>query len=302
MDRFDAMQTFLRVAETGNFSQVAREANIGQPAVSKQIAWLESHLGVQLFHRTSRNVRVTDAGQMFYEKVSRVMRDLDTAEHLIGRGALKPSGRLSVSLSAGFGRLHIVPLLPAFRALYPDIIVELIVTDRFVDLVEDGFDVAIRIGQLSDSALVARRIGSSPRVTVATPDYLARCGEPYHPDELKAHACIVYAFQRSPNPWLFATNGEPTELAVGGPLRTNDAENVRAAVLAGLGIAQAPRWLFSAELADGKVRELLPRYTPRPTPIHAVFPAERPTAPKVRAFVDFVADAFARDPCLQVTN
>jgi len=299
MDRFDAMRTFLRVAETGNFSQVAREANVGQPAISKQVAWLETHLGVQLFHRTPRNVRPTDAGHLFYDAVLRVMRDLETAEHLIGRGAIKPSGRLSVSLSAGFGRLHVVPLLPAFQELYPDIAVDFIVTDRFVDLVEEGFDLAIRIGQLQDSALIARRIGLSPRVTVASPHYLARRGEPLTPEDLRQHACIVYAFQRSSNPWHFSGPKTLIEVPVAGPLRTNDAENVRAAVLAGLGIAQAPRWLFSEELTTGAVCEVLANYPPRPAPIHAVFPAEKPTAPKVRAFVDFVAGAFARDPCLR---
>lgn len=298
MDRFEAMKTFVRVVEAGNFSQVARELNIGQPAVSKQVGWLEAHLGAQLLHRTSRSIRLTGAGQTFYEAATRTLAELDAAERSVGRGELRPSGLLRVSLSAGFGRLHLVPILPAFYERYPDVAVDIVVSDRFVDLIEDGIDVAIRIANLADSALIARRIGTSPRITVASRGYLERAGEPICPADLDRHQRVAFTFLSQPNAWTFqGVEGRMQHMPVG-PVRANDAETIRAAVLAGLGVAQAPRWLFSAELATGDVREVLTGYPPERTPIHAVFPAGRRPQSKVRAFVDFVAAAFASDPCL----
>lgn len=299
MDRFEAMHLFTRVVETGSFSQVARELGIGQPTVSKQVAALEAHLGVQLMQRTSRSLRLTDARQTFYEAAARVLTDLESAETAIGRGELRPSGLLRVTLSAGFGRLHLIPLLPAFYERYPDVTVDIIVSDRFVDLVEDGIDLAIRIAVLSDSALIARRIGTSPRITVAARAYVERAGEPTCPADLGRHDRIAYTFQRTPNARYFQGAAGPEHYLPAGRVRVNDAENVRAAVLAGLGIAQAPRWLFSAELASGDVREVLRDYPSQNTPIHAVFPAGRRPPTKVRAFVDFIAAAFACDPCLR---
>lgn len=295
MDRLDAIKLFVRVAETGSFSAVAREANIGQPAVSKQVAALEAHLGAQLMHRTSRSLALTEAGQAFYEAGVRLLSDLEAAEALVGAGQSRPSGLLRVSLSAGFGRLRVVPLLPAFHARYPGVEVETLVSDRFVDLVEEGVDVAIRIGDLADSALVARRVGTAQRVTVASPAYLARAGDPAGPHDLERHACIAFVFQRIPRPWSFRTAEGVIEHRPKGPLRTNDAEHVRVAALAGMGIAQAPRWLFSSELADGSLREVLAAWPGERTPIHAVHPGGRPPG-KLRAFVDFLAVAYERDP------
>ena len=299
MDRLDAMRLFTRVVETGSFSAVAREAGVGQPAVSKQVAALEEHLGAQLLHRTSRNLGLTEAGRTYYEATVRLLSDLDDAESLVGRGQTQPSGLLRVSLSAGFGRLHVVPLLPAFHARYPEVVTDIVVSDRYVDLVEDGIDVAIRLGDLADSGLVARRIGVSPRVTVGSPAYLHRAGAPVTPHDLGRHACVAFTFQRSPRAWTFAGPDGPIQHVPRGPVRANDAEHIRAAVLAGLGLAQAPRWLFSADLAAGSVDEVLAAYPAERTPIHAVLPAGRKPAGKVRAFVEHLATAFANDPGLK---
>ena len=298
MDRLDAMRLFLRVVETGSFSAVAREANVGQPAVSKQIAALEEHLRAQLLHRTSRNLSLTEAGQIYYEATVRLLGDLDDAEQAVGRGQTQPSGLLRVALSAGFGRLVVVPLLPTFHTRYPEIVADLIVSDRYVDLVEDGIDVAIRLGELDDSSVIARRIGVSPRVTVATPAYLERTGAPATPYDLDRHACIAFTFQRRPRDWVFAGPEGPVRHSPKGPVRANDAENIRAAVLAGLGLAQTPHWLFDAELSSGEVCEVLADYPAERPPIHAVFPAGRKPASRVRVFIDHIAEAFARNPCL----
>ena len=298
MDRLDAMRLFVRVVETGSFSAVAREANIGQPAVSKQIAALEEHLRARLLHRTSRTLSLTEAGQIYYEAAVRLLSDLDDTEQAVGRGQTQPSGLLRVALSAGFGRLVVAPLLPSFHARYPDIVTDLIVSDRYVDLVEDGIDLAIRLGELDDSSVIARRIGVSPRVTVATPGYLERTGAPATPHDLDRHACVAFTFQRRPQDWVFLGPGDPIRHAPKGPVRANDAENIRAAVLAGVGLAQAPRWLFYAELLSGEVREVLSDYPAERPPIHAVFPSGRKPASRVRVFIDHLAGAFGGNPCL----
>jgi len=296
MDRLDAIRLFVRVAESGSFSAVAREANIGQPAVSKQVAALEQHLGAQLMHRTSRSLTLTEAGQAFYEAGVKLLSDLDAAEALVGTGQSRPSGLLRVSLSAGFGRMHVVPLIPAFHERYPDVEIETLVSDRFVDLVEDGVDLAIRIGELADSALVARRIAATQRVTVAAPAYLEKAGPPAGPHDLDRHACIAFVFQRQIRPWSFRSGSEVLEHRPKGVLRTNDAEHVRVAALAGLGLAQAPRWLFSDDLAEGRLVQVLAGWPGERTPIHAVHPGGRRPPGKLRAFVDFLAAAFERDP------
>lgn len=292
------MRLFVRVVETGSFSAVAREANIGQPAVSKQVAALEAHLRAQLLHRTSRNLALTEAGQHYYEAAVRLLSDLDDAEQAVGRGQSQPSGLLRVALSAGFGRMVVMPLLPAFHARYPDIVTDLIVSDRFVDLVEDGIDVAIRLGELDDSAAIARRLGTSARVTVGAAAYLDQAGAPATPDDLDRHARIAFTFQRRPRDWVFLAPGGPVRHTPAGAVRANDAENIRAAVLAGLGLAQAPRWLFAAELASGAVREVLADYPAERPPIHAVFPPGRKPASRMRVFADHLADGFGRNPCL----
>ena len=296
MDRLEAIRLFMRVAESGSFSAVAREANIGQPAVSKQVAALEQHLGAQLMHRTSRSLTLTEACQAFYEAGVKLLSDLDAAEALVGAGQSRPSGLLRVTLSAGFGRMHVVPLIPAFHERYPDVEIETLVSDRFVDLVEDGVDLAIRIGDLADSALVARKIAATQRVTVASPAYLDAHGAPAGPYDLDRHSCIAFVFQRQVRSWSFFMGIERLEHRPKGILRTNDAEHVRVAALAGLGLAQAPRWLFSSDLSKGRLVEVLGDWPGERTPIHALHPGGRRPPGKLRAFVDFLSARFERDP------
>lgn len=299
MDRLDAIRLFVRVAESGSFSAVAREMNIGQPAVSKQVAALEQHLGAQLMHRTSRSLTLTEAGQAFYEAGVKLLSDLEAAESLVGAGQSRPSGLLRITLSAGFGRMCVVPLIPAFHERYPDVEMETLVSDRFVDLVEDGVDLAIRIGALADSALVARKIATTQRVTVASPAYLEKAGRPASPHDLDGHACIAFVFQRQIRPWSFRRGDDVIEHRPKGVLRTNDAEHVRVAALSGLGLAQAPRWLFSTDLAEGRLIEVMSDWPGERTPIHAVHPGDRRPPGKLRVFLDFLANTFAHDPELR---
>jgi LysR family transcriptional regulator for bpeEF and oprC len=302
MDRLDAMKLFTRVVEAGSLTAVARETDITQPTVSKQLAALEAHLGVQLVHRNARSLRLTEAGRIFYDGSVRILGDVDQIESEVRRGQNKLFGSLTVTVSPGFGRLHLIPRLPAFHAKYPGIVLDIIVSDRYVDLVEEGIDVALRIGDLSDSSLKARLIGSSPRSTFATTSYLEKAGEPRTPQELARHSCIAFTFRRRARDWTFNGRDGRFVFRPQGPFRANDAENVRAAVLAGMGIAQTPRWLFASEIENGQIREILTKYPSDRTPIHAVFPAGRNPGGKLRAFIEFLVEAFAADPCLRPTR
>ncbi len=204
MDRLAAIRMFVRVVQSGSFSAVAREAGVGQPAVSKQITALEAHLGAQLLRRTSRSQSLTEAGQDFYESAVRLIDDLEAAESRVGRGQSAPSGLIRVTVAPVFGRLYIVPRLQEFFARYPDIIVECVVTDRTVNLVEEGVDLAIHNGELKDSTLIARKIARTPVITVASPPYLKKHGEPASPSELERHQCIIYAPLGAPRAWSFS--------------------------------------------------------------------------------------------------
>jgi LysR family transcriptional regulator for bpeEF and oprC len=300
MDRLDAIQIFVKVVETGSFSMAARSIGVAQSTVSKQIAALETRLGAQLLRRTPKGLNVTEAGQDFYEAAIRLLDDLDTAESRIGHRQASPSGVVRVALSAGFGRIYLVPKLADFYARYPEINVDIIVSERHVNLLEEGIDVAIRIGSLRDSSYVARRIGNCEAATVAAPAYLARRGEPLAPRDLDQHDCVVFTFHGEPHPWHFKDPSGPLAIEPKGLLRCNDAEYIRAGVLAGLGIGHNASWLFAPEISSGAVRRLLHDYTPDVFPISAVYPGGRRISGKVRAFTDFVADLLSKDPHLRI--
>jgi LysR family transcriptional regulator for bpeEF and oprC len=300
MDKLDVMQLFVRVAETGSFSKAAAAAGIGQPSASKQIAALEERLGARLLHRTSRGLSVTEAGQTYYESAVRLLGEIEAAESQIGRGQTTPSGLVRVALSAGFGRMYIVPQLPKFFARYPDVSIDLDISERHVNLIEDGIDVAIRIGFLSDSSLMARRIGNMEAVTIAAPSYIDQFGEPRTPGDLERHRCVPLMFRGAIRPWEFNGPAGTTTIHPKGMIRSNDAEHLRAAVLAGLGIGHNPSWLFADDLASGAVRQILKGYASNPYPIHAVYPSGRITPTRVKVFVDFVASIFGEQTTLRI--
>jgi len=296
MDQLAAIRMFMRVIESGSFSAVAREAGVGQPAVSKQISALEAHLGAQLLRRTSRSLSLTAAGQDFYESAVRLIDDLEAAESRVGRGQNAPFGLIRVTVAPVYGRLYIVPRLQEFFARYPEIVVELVVTDRIVNLVEEGIDLAIHNGELKDSSLVMQRIATTPVITVASPSYLKAHGEPASPSELDSHRCIIFSPQGAPRPWGFKGKFGEIEYRPKGNFRTNDADQIRAAVLADLGLAHTPGWLFAPEIASGAVRVVMRDHEPAPLAISAVRPARRQLAAKVRVFIEFLGEVLADYP------
>ena len=303
----ELIAVFSRLVEAGSFTAVAREMGSTQPTVSRQLAALEAHLGVRLFHRTTRSLTLTEEGRAYYEHAALVLDAVEGAEAAIRPGREHVRGRLRIAGPLAFTRLRIVPRLRRFLAAYPDLDVELVVGDHAIDLVGGGgVDVAIRIGEVSDQSLVVRRVGETRRVAVASPDYLRGGDRPSHPGELARHDCIVFTAMRDPHEWIFADpaspdgRGEPIRVRVDGRVRVNASEAMRQAVLEGLGVALVPTWLFArGELDDGTLTRLLPDFEPAPMPIQVVYPSRRMVTPRLRAFVEFVAEEFRADPVLR---
>jgi DNA-binding transcriptional LysR family regulator len=288
MDRLAAMETFVRVIDSGSFSEAARLLRVGQPAISKTVAQLEERLGVKLVARTTRGLTVTEAGQSFYERARRVLEDADEAD-LAARGAgAGLTGRLRICAAVTFARLHIVPRLPEFLAAHPGLEMEVVLDDRNIDLLHEGIDVALRMGELADSGLTARRVARSARFVVATPAYLEKAGTPLSPDDLLSHQTVTYARRGGGESWTFSKDGEDSTVTLCGRLRIDAAEGVRAAVLADGGLAVASRWMFAPELADGTVKAVLTGWELPSIDVWAVLPAGRVATTKARTFIAFV--------------
>lgn len=296
MDRLAALETFVRVAETGSFSATARERGISQPAASKLVAALERQLGVRLFRRTTRRVHLTDEGLAYFETCREALQQLREAAAAVTAGAKSLGGTLHVATSVGFGRLQVAPRVAGFLAEHPRLAIQLHMADAYVDLAREGIDVAIRVGELRDDGLIARRIGTSERVVVASPAYLARAGAPETPADLVGHNCIVYTGLATVDRWPFEGADGPYEVQVAGNLRCTSGEGVLGAVLAGLGITTAPLWQVGPEIAAKRLSLLLTGHRAVPLPVWAVWPTARRLSPRVKAFVDYIEDAFARDP------
>jgi DNA-binding transcriptional LysR family regulator len=292
MDRFDAMQIFVRLVEKGSFSAVAKERGIGQPAVSKQIAALEEELGTELIHRTSRTFALTEPGRDFYESALHILDDFENATSRIGRGQIAPKGLIRVTVPPTFARLHMVSKLPAFFDAYPDIAVEMAASESPTTIIEDGFDLAIHSGDLPDSTLVTRRFAQTMIILIATPQYLARYGAPESPDDLERFRAVALVERGSVQPWSFGSAQDAKRVVPTGVFRTSDIEQMRIGVLEHLGIAQAPAWLFAAELREGTVIRVLTPYE-RVVPILAVRPASRRLSSKVRIFIEHLEKTFA---------
>jgi DNA-binding transcriptional LysR family regulator len=289
MDRYQAMATFVRVIETGSFSAAARRLNVGQPAVSKTIAQLESRLQVRLLIRSTHGLTPTEAGQRFFERAKAAIQEADEAE-LAARGAgAGLAGCLRVSAATTFARLHIVPLLPCFLAEHPELEIDVILDDRVIDLVSEGIDVSLRMGTLPDSAAVARKLATGGRSVIATPAYLDRAGEPRNPADLAAHQAIVYS--QTGHAWSFTRDGAETSISVHGRVRVSAAEGLRAAVLADMGLAIASDWMFAPEIESGAVRRVLTGWSLPPIDLWAVFPTGRMASAKARLFASFVEAA-----------
>jgi DNA-binding transcriptional LysR family regulator len=298
MDLLLHFRTFVRVAELGGFSAAARALNTSQPAVSRQVADLEARLGARLLHRSSTGVALTDDGLALLDRARAALDAAEAAMDVLGAARGEVSGRVRLGAGVAFGRLHVVPRLAPLLARHPGLSVDLHLADGAADLVGDGLDATIRIGAITDPAVVARRIGMTRRAVVAAPGYLDRAGTPARPEDLARHECLLFTGLATGEAWPFQGADGPLLVPVRGRLRANSSEAVRAAVLAGMGLYLAPLWLFAEELRDGRVVAVLHDWTPTLLPIQAVFPTRRQVPSRVRAVVEYLAAEFRLDPAL----
>jgi DNA-binding transcriptional LysR family regulator len=285
------MAVFVRVVQAGSFSNASRTLDMTASAVSKLVTRLEERLGTVLLHRSTRELVLTPAGSEFYESALRILEDIEEAEQAVGNQASDPKGVLRVNTSMPFGSHQLLPLLPAFRARYPSIVLDISLTDHVVDLTRERVDVAIRVGRLPDAAFKARLLGESPYAVVASPDYLARHGVPATPDDLRHHTCLDFNFRRSVAHWPFRVDGQTASHPVRGAVLTNNGETMLGLTLLGLGISRLGRFHVQREIDAGRLVPLLEPFNPGDVePLHAVFPAQRQMPRRVRVFIDFLVE------------
>jgi DNA-binding transcriptional LysR family regulator len=299
MDLLAAFRCFVRVAETGSFSAVAREVGSTQPAISRQIAALEAHFEVRLIQRTTRSLTFTQDGQDLLAHARRVLDTVDETEEILGKRRASPSGTVRIASSTSMTRLHIIPRLPRLLQRYPQLEVEVSISEQAQDLVAENIDLALRAGVIADSSLVARHLGSTSRGVLAATDYLEKHGEPKTPQDLTQHSCLIYTggFGRSSaHEWEFDGPDGTTTVEVNGRFRCDSNEGISEGIRAGLGVSRLPTWMFTEEIAQGRVKAILKEWQPPRVPIHAVYPSRRHLAPRVRAVIDFFVNEFRLDP------
>jgi DNA-binding transcriptional LysR family regulator len=297
MDRLAAIEAFVRVAEAQSFSQAARRLRSSKSAVSRNVGALEAELGVRLFHRTTRSLALTEAGRGYFERATRILADLEEANLAVSQLQAAPRGRLRVSAPMSFGFLHLAPALPDFLGRYAEVAVDLAMNDRFVDLIDEGFDVAVRIGAMEDSSLIARKLAPIRRVVCASPAYFEARGLPLSPDDLRGHECLFNSNIALSQEWRFtAPGGKPWPVEVKGRLSANNGDALRAAALQGLGIVNLPTFIVGGDLQAGALVTALDEFISQDMTMSALYPHSRHLQPKVRAFVDFLADRFGPRP------
>jgi DNA-binding transcriptional LysR family regulator len=295
-DALQEMVVFTRVVSAGSLSAAARELGLSPALISRKLAGLEARLGVRLINRTTRSLRLTDEGASYNESCSRVLAEIDEAEAAISAGRAEPRGTLRVALPASFGHQHIAPLIPEFAARYPEVRIALSLSDRSVSLIDEGFDLAVRIAELEDSSLAARRLAPNRRVVCASPAYLARHGKPRTPQDLLRHNCITTNDFNGTWEYKDAEN-RPGTVRVTGRYACDNWEVLREWALAGLGIALKSTWDIHRHLADGSLVEVCTEYTfDSDVAIYAVYPHRRFLPAKTRAFIEFLAASFGPDP------
>lgn len=298
MDRMSALEAFVKVAETGSFTDAASRLGQSKSAISRHVSGLEAELGARLFHRSTRKLALTEAGQSYFERAARILADFEEANLAVSQLQAAPRGRLRVNAPMSFGFLHLAQALPDFLERYPEVTVDLVMNDRFVDLVDEGFDVAVRIGGMVDSSLIAKRLGPIRRVICASPSYLQHYGTPGTPDDLKHHLCLLNSNMPMANEWQFQTlagKNNPSKVwpvEVRGRLSANNGDALRIAALKGLGLTSLPTFIVGADLQNGSLVTVLDDYMSQHLSLNAVYPTARHLSPKVRAFVDFLAERF----------
>lgn len=293
MDRLTSMQVFVLVAETGSFAQASNKMELSRAMVTRHVMSLESRLGTRLLNRTTRRLSLTEAGAAYLERCQQVLEDMEEADAIVTRLSAAPRGRLRVNCAVSFGARHLAPVLGDYLQRHPDVSIDLALNDRVVDLVDEGYDLAIRIGDLPSSNLVARKIGVTRLVVCASPAYLEQHGVPRSPAELAQHTCFDYSYWTTPNLWPFSdANGNSHVVKIAGPFTTNNGDALCAAAVSGAGIIHEPSFIVADDLDAGRLTALFMNYDTRELGIYAVYASRRHLSPKVRTFVDFLAERF----------
>lgn len=296
MDRFEAMQVFCKVVEIGSFAGAADRLGMSTSAVSRLVAQLENQLNARLLNRTTRRISLTESGQAYYQRCLQLLADLAETEELISTSTANPRGTLRLTAPLSFGASHLAPALGEFARRHPDMKFDVMLSDRVIDLVEEGLDVAIRIGSIGNLNLVARRISSARQCLCASPDYLQRRGIPQKPEDLANHDCLSYAYASDNNFWTFhAADGQEHRVKISGPVVANNGTVLAELAAAGIGVTFAPDFIAAPLIEDARLQVLLPEWEPTPLPICAVYPSRRHLSAKVRSFIDFLGDWFSRD-------
>lgn len=287
MNKFQAIHAFTQVAERGGFTAAAKRLGMSPSAVTKCVARLEDELGTQLFNRTTRRIALTDYGQDFYERCVRIIADLEEAETAMRESSTSPKGTVRIVMPLSYGRVTMIPALPLFYERHPNIKLDLHFNDLAVDMIQEGFDLAVRTGDLSDSRLIRRVLVKGPVITVAAPDYLARHGTPEVPEDLARHNCIIGRFGQE---WSYRRNGTLMDVRVDGSLWVQSGDALREAAATGIGIAQSTWWLFRKDLRAGSVVTILDDFVPEERPVSVLYPAKRHMARKVAAVIEFLIE------------
>jgi DNA-binding transcriptional LysR family regulator len=296
MDTLLSLRIFLRIAEAGSLSAAADKLEISRAVVSKYLKELEERLGVRLVHRTTRRLSLTESGRAFYDRCVQPVGDIDEAMRCASDSTALPRGTLRINCAHAFGRRYVAPALGEYLARHPEVKVDLTLNDRVVDIVDEGFDLAVRIGRLDPSSLVARRLAATQLVACVSPAYLRRRGAPAEPSDLEGHDCLTYAYDPDPGAWELWRAEESVRVRVGGGARANDGETLLEIALAGHGIAMLPTFLAGEALASGRLVPVLPGWEGEQMGIYAVYPSRLHLSAKVRSFVDFLAERFAGLP------
>jgi len=294
MDRFHAIEAFAKVVETGSFARAAERLGVSVSSVSRHVTLLEAHLGARLLNRTTRRLSLTEIGRAFHERTVQLLADLEEAEESAGAGAVALRGTLRLTCGVTFGTRHLAPAIMEFMARYPEMRFDAELSDRIVDLVDEGFDAAVRIGAVGGQNLVARKVGVTQLVCCAAPAYLAKHGEPRVPEDLASHACLTYAYAPQSGLWPFRdADGRDRGVRITGPVHANNGAFLEALARDGAGIVFEPDFVVGPDVKAGRLVRILRSFLPRAAPIHVVYPSRRHLSAKVRAFTDFLVQWFA---------
>jgi DNA-binding transcriptional LysR family regulator len=293
LDRFRAIEAFVKVVETGSFVRAAERLGESVSSVSRHVTDLEAHLDARLLNRTTRRLSLTETGRAFHERCVQLLADLEEAEESAGEGTAVPRGTLRLTCGVTFGERHLAPAIAEFMARFPQMRFDAELSDRIVDLVEEGFDAAVRIGAVGGQNLVARKVGVTRFVCCAAPSYLAQHGEPRQPEDLAAHACLLYAYAPQSGLWPFRdADGRERNVRVAGPAHANNGRFLEALAVAGVGITYEPDFIVGPEVKAGRLVPILRAFVPPPASIHVVYPSRRHLSAKVRAVTDFLTQRF----------